>query len=234
MINNLDADHLWKDYPIAENLIIPVVPTSQVFIKVKLSGMNADSAALTITMDDIGARKDDVFVGFLNPGEGRGIIRQHIINWFDVKFASIRQCNFQSHGPKAEAEWQARSVRSSTNFLDRYSVWSFGMCVFCFTRTGDQDDEDLIPQDDDKKTSLWKQKKLREQAIEDARKRSQPSYAGNVHTRPNKAVPKPDLSVVKKPRPGKALLPSDDEKDPFSFGAVKATGDYEDNMDGDF
>lgn len=141
-IENGDADWIWSWAPTFE-VMIPMFPTSGLWVRASLRLVEKyDACVVSIETDE---STEHIRMGFLHEGEGRNVIRQMILDWFDGQFGASTdlKCMSASHKLSSEVVWGDAMRDANKRILNFWSVWDTHTCVYC--RNGEGDISDLIP-----------------------------------------------------------------------------------------
>lgn len=143
-----DAELLGPPEAELTNLIItvPLVPARQQWTRVKIGEFHEGTLAYKLYLWESKDKHYD-FLGFLQKGEGRSVIRSMIYDWFrsNIDVVSLR-CSSTSHGFKQELQWNQNTgpkAQSVEQFAEFWSVWSTKMCLSCSNVLTSLDD--LVP-----------------------------------------------------------------------------------------
>ena len=144
-IENGDAEPIWE---MGENeamfgLQIPMFPTKDLWARAELVYVGkVDAYTVGIDTDE---STENIRMGFLHRGEGRNVIRQMILDWFDGQFGASTnlQCMSASHKVSSEIAWIDAMRDDNKRILNYWSVWDTHSCIYC--KNGEGDMSDLIP-----------------------------------------------------------------------------------------
>jgi hypothetical protein len=149
---NLDTEFIWgeenAELVLRQSIQVPIVPTMSMWAEVTLT-LNDRLKAYMVEFDS-------VFIGFIHRGEGRGVLRSMMIDWFRGTDFAAKECIQIGHSYKAQMVWQ-RDMQPNANegrkFSQQWSVFTTGRCLVC---NGEADDfSDLAPEDDKQSRSPW-------------------------------------------------------------------------------
>lgn len=193
MKKNLDAEHLWaREVLCSREFLIQVMPSEGISIMVALfEEDNDDRYMKMLKWKHPGPNWEDrdyEFLGFLSNGEGRGVIRQLIINELDAILVD-KICNSKTHGLAAEREWKRKMGGSHiSSWLERYNTLVNGMCTFCNYAQRTEE-------------AMQKRSKYDSDLIPDTPE----SNAKAFWTAANRNIPDPnEHRKMRRPRPGKS------------------------------
>jgi hypothetical protein len=195
MKKNLDAERLWaKEVLRSREFIIQVMPSQSISIMVALfEEDNDDRYVKMLKWKHPGPNwqdRDYEFLGFLSNGEGRGSIRQLIINELDAILVD-KICNAKTHGISAQREWKLKMGESHlSSWLERYHTLINGMCTYCNfsqrTALGSGDDSDLIPDATESNArSIWNASSIPDPKEHRKLRRPRPGKLPDKDFRPN-------------------------------------------------
>jgi hypothetical protein len=169
----LDIESLWSmaghadeeddDYEGINYIQVPLVPSEGLYAEVHLRAVyNKDKWIGSYAADVIyPMERDPDFgtietpkMGLLNPGEGRLILREMVINWFypELEVPSHARCASKLH-TVLEQSGVAQIKKGGTSKDKLMNTWTmvfYGKCIFCFKRNPDpveEWDDDLVPRD---------------------------------------------------------------------------------------
>lgn len=75
------------------------------------------------------------FLGFLMPGEGRGVIRGALLSWATPQYdPKTIQCGSRLHGPAAEKSSAKQMADDQMKFILIWSLVTQGLCLDCHTK----------------------------------------------------------------------------------------------------
>lgn len=147
LLDNADSTELFSPCQERINVEIAMVPSLNLWTKVCLY---VDTRFPTVPTYQVGHRgmngdRND-FIGFINEGEGRFIIREMIFDWFRGAIDLDKLlCQNASHKYKAQMNW-VQHMKDSKMYLSEYwAVWMNGACLTCLAPDQQQSDDDLIP-----------------------------------------------------------------------------------------
>lgn len=154
--SNLDAETISD---LDEQIKVPIFPTAAMWANClldyiqKLESFKVYFIPEHVRVDDIAKRNYDGFIGFLGKGEGRGVIRSMILDWFKGTVDTEGMlCPMSSHGFAAQVRWERDMQDPTKAFIQQWAVWSTSKCLGCSGTAAAFDD--LIP-DDDRAPSPW-------------------------------------------------------------------------------
>lgn len=169
--NNKDADALMSRFTLneidAHHIDVAIVPSEDLWAQVILVRSPELPRALEVQFSITNPEtrnklfgKDGkiaaVFLGLINPGEGRMVIRSMIYDWFAGQAPQLHlKCTSTFHSVAAEVMWQQDHKKNSApvrTFMQEWSVFMSGRCLGC-NQPSQTDFSDLIPEDE--KTRPW-------------------------------------------------------------------------------
>jgi hypothetical protein len=151
-----DAEIIWDpadDVGLPDFIMVPVVPSRKQWARVDFGDGLHESEAVKCYLRpetvEIDVQPEELdFLGFLNRGEGRGVLRQMIIDNLQLLVAQKKPiCNSTRHGYKAELLWGEDMKRTWTEVEKIAQYWSVintQQCLTCSTSHASSWD-DLIP-----------------------------------------------------------------------------------------
>lgn len=154
--DNEDAATIWDEYPAPQSLVIPIVPTSNLWANVGLFapvGLKSRVYKVNLDVTDIASFDVEVYLGAIHPSEGRAVIRSMVIDWFSgTQEEVIGVCTAAGHGYQQTMRWNKDMGQPGTRLIQLWSVWATKKCLGC---TFDMaNNKDLIP-DVGPKASPW-------------------------------------------------------------------------------
>lgn len=161
MVKNWDAAAIWDKDPAVEyrrtiHLAIPVFPTSRLWTDVTLEITEFAALSYQVLWEaplESGVTHTIVLC-YLNPGEGRNVIRQTLIERMWIDFDPKAECEAGQHKLSAQLNWQ-RHMESPKNRLyaaERWSVWVDRRCLWCRSHDPMNTPDDLVP---DQEKTVW-------------------------------------------------------------------------------
>jgi hypothetical protein len=147
-----DAVTLWEDLEKDDgdaDLLIPLYPSGGIWVLTALRAVPDFASARMILLHN--EQESSTYeLGFLSRGDGRGVVRSILIDWFSGMYGEEkRRCPLTSHGYREEMAY-AENMKSIP-FYENWSIWHDGKCLSCARGVDTQDFSDLIPQIDDNK-----------------------------------------------------------------------------------
>ena len=133
----------WKQDEAMLGLQIPIFPTKSLWARGELLYVGKfDAYKVGIDTDE---STQSVHIGFLHRGEGRNVIRQMILDWFDGQFGASTtvKCRSASHKPLQELQWTQAMKDDNKRIQNLWSVWDTHSCIACIGLVGDM--SDLVP-----------------------------------------------------------------------------------------
>lgn len=153
--DGLDVPHIWDltQYDGVEWVAIevPIIPAHNQWAPVRLAVTKVGGQPM-IRAKMLGDSYEEVFLGFLAPGEGRMTLRAMVYDWFrgTVDPDSLN-CQSKSHKFAAQMRWESDMKDEMKGPAQLWCVWRTGACLSC-TYSADDDNSDLIP---DAGTNPW-------------------------------------------------------------------------------
>lgn len=129
---NGDAEPIWLgEEELNFDLQIPLFPTSGLWVKARLvyvGKLNAYKVGI-----DTEESTENLRMGYLHQGEGRGVIRNMILDWFDGVFGDNTnlKCMSASHKPLQEMAWVEAMRDKNKRIKNLWSVWDTHSCIAC-------------------------------------------------------------------------------------------------------
>lgn len=147
--NRLDSEIIWDFVNWARKSLlveIPVFPSEGFWESVDLRPDKGTIKRMHIQWPATGE-----WLGFLNPGEGRGIIRELMIDFVRSKVSPNTICPAGHHSVEAEAVWQA-DQKTNRRHIQMWSLFKTGWCLYCRRYNGTS--SDLIPNEE--RLGVWR------------------------------------------------------------------------------
>lgn len=145
-VENGDAEPMWQLFSedAAFGLQIPMFPTKNLWARASLMYVGkVDAYKVGIDAEEF---TESIQIGFLHHGEGRNVIRQMILDWFDGQFGMSKtlKCMSASHKVTAEMYWVEAMQDDNKRIQNLWSVWDTHSCIDCNSlAAGDM--SDLVP-----------------------------------------------------------------------------------------
>lgn len=142
-IENGDANPIWEMGELLWSIQIPLFPTANLWTRASLKYVTkVDAYAVGISTDEA---TENIQMGYLHRGEGRNVIRQMILDWFDGQFgrSTTLTCMSSSHKPFQELQWQEAMKDDNRRIKNLWSVWDTHSCIACSVSPDAFDD--LVP-----------------------------------------------------------------------------------------
>lgn len=149
---NGDAEAVWlENRPSIHHIEVPMFPNLNMWRRTELVFVpRLDAYKMTIATPNM--TEPYTVLGFLHEGEGRMVMRSMILDWFVAFAPSDLMCRASSHKFRQEMKWQDDMKDHNKAIVQRWSVWSNGVCTGC---TMADDWADLIPEDASGKRSVF-------------------------------------------------------------------------------
>lgn len=131
VLNHRDYQAIWRNglEPVEFDLEIPMFPTEGLWAKVTLSKDQK--------FDRFLVEWKTMFVCYLNPGEGRKVIRSILwekcttyLNKMAVSIGKPPDCSSSSHSMSAQLKWEKSTTNGRFN-AQRWSLYTTKMCIQC-------------------------------------------------------------------------------------------------------
>lgn len=137
-----DAPFIWMGFSdkslASADVAVPIVPTADVWELASLRRLDPRKDSVEVWIKDDGANTvvdKDIFIGFLNPGEGRFVLREMLLDWFIGTIqAQIekQKCSAPGHGYTQTVRWNADMQEGGgVALVQQWTVWSTGRCLGC-------------------------------------------------------------------------------------------------------
>lgn len=134
-----DADLIWDQHPEAQTIEVPIVPTANVWQEAGLDPPpdGKKNYHLTIYWESMDKKKqlfkEQAFIGFVHPGEGRFTIREMILDWFIGQMHTLlsESCDAPGHGYHEEVRWVDDMRDENRALVQKWTLWSTGKCLGC-------------------------------------------------------------------------------------------------------
>ena len=142
---------------------VPIYPTGNLWCEVQVEP-SAIPGALTVWRGKQ-PLSDGPWVGFINPGDGRLVMRQMILDAFDAEVEAnlhsntthpTTKCPAMGHSYQREQYLRQNMLRDSTQLFELWCIQEHGACLACWSATtgwDKQDISDLVPDDEKPKWS---------------------------------------------------------------------------------
>lgn len=133
---------------------IPIAPRQDQWAWVKFGDLHEATHAYKLYLQVAGTKHDERFLGFIQRGEGRAVIRSMIYDWFrsNIEVDGL-SCSATSHKFRQENTWQKNiKLGGAIQLAEYWSVFINKMCLSCSLRVTEIDD--LIP-DSGSTKSRW-------------------------------------------------------------------------------
>lgn len=153
MMSGGDSIIVWEKPENAEykgNLFlnIPMFPTEDLFIRVLLERVDALPRYRVTWAYDLEVQ----FLCFLNPGEGRRVIRNIFIENMKTSKVEEQTCRAPHHSVHAELTWQEMTRLSHKRSAQYWSIYTTGQCLTC-AKVDPTADPDLVPEQ--QRSGVW-------------------------------------------------------------------------------
>lgn len=156
MVKRWDATAIWdkpdnSEYAPQLNLQIPMFPTENLWTEVKLF-FPQSSPVPRYRVAWCGLNSDWVTICFINPGEGRNIIRSSLVDYMMGDIHKQTECSAPHHGFQAQRRWEIETTKGNSKlWAQLWSVYSTGYCLTC--KDINPSDPDLVPPE--QRTGVW-------------------------------------------------------------------------------
>lgn len=134
---------------------VPLVPKHKQWADVYVGEFHVATESYYLWLRDETPSTNEHFIGFLQKGEGRAVIRSMVYDWFRSNVSlPMMKCNSTSHRFKQEQVWMQHTgmdASASDQFAEYWSVWKTKMCLMCNVGL---DFSDIVPGSDTE--SGWK------------------------------------------------------------------------------
>ena len=154
--DNGDSATIFEQYEAAKSepleLEVPVFPSSNLWQRVGLEAHPKIRAFKVWILNN-----DSVnYLGFLNEGEGRNVMRSMFFDWFIgmVEFSSL-ECSSASHKFQAQVAWESAMRDRPAQLANYFSVWNSKACLHCRLLVGSMNSDDLVPDAGDGQPRPW-------------------------------------------------------------------------------
>jgi hypothetical protein len=123
----------------------PMLPSLQLFQEVELAALVARVQGVCVIEFEHGGVAHSA--GHLMPGEGRGVIRENLIQWMIAQHpVDWYNCKASSHSFADMSRLDGMKVNKPTAYLmECWCMFSTGMCTICYRKY--LDIADVIPKD---------------------------------------------------------------------------------------
>lgn len=154
IIKRWDAAAIWdkpddSEYPREFNLQIPMFPTTNLWTEVKLY-LPENTPVLRYRV--VWPEKDWPTICFINPGEGRNIIRTSLLDYMLGDPTRQKECSASHHGYNAQHVWENDTKPKNKNVWPQmWSVYTTGLCLVC--KNVNPTNPDLVPPN--QRTGVW-------------------------------------------------------------------------------
>lgn len=143
VLDNSDSELIWEDPKSDVILEVPMIPTHNQWARMSLITTDLPTPTYEVNYvdADTGALHE---LGFLHPGEGRGVLRSMMFDWF-TGFVDPREiaCRASSHKFVQQMQWEEDMKKGgSRQMAQLWCAWQSRSCLNC---TWSTPDPDLIP-----------------------------------------------------------------------------------------
>lgn len=155
VIENLDSSIIWhqvsklpEDEPIDTviNIQVPIYPSANKWGRVWLQRSKVVPAAVEMYLDREQSKTSvDEFIGYLNQGDGRGVMRGLLFDWFEGAHPQWKDmtCGNAGHSFQNEMAYQ-QNIKNGLKIIEAWSIFTDDGCLSC-TMTAHANFDDLIP-----------------------------------------------------------------------------------------
>jgi hypothetical protein len=157
MVKRWDAAAIWdkpddSEYPREMELQIPMFPTFNIWTQVKLY-FPEDTPVPRYRVVWIDHAPVWPTICFINPGEGRNIIRASLVDYMLGDSNKQKECSAPHHGFQAQTIWERETREGNSKLWPQlWSVYTTGKCLTC-SKIDPSSDPDLVPPN--QKTGVW-------------------------------------------------------------------------------
>lgn len=134
-------------------LEIPMFPNDNLWASVELIKVDSKTPVYAVDWHECPTNLNHATrLCYLNPGEGRNVIRQVLVEYMWADRFRVKSCKAGHHNYSAEMRWQQDTKSGSSRLAPQYwSVYTTEQCLTC--RIGDpSSDPSLIP---DTQKTVW-------------------------------------------------------------------------------
>lgn len=151
-----DAESIWniQDEQLPHFIEVPMYPSAMLWAPVELRKSDLIPTALRIVFYEE-APKLPIDLGFINPGDGRLVMRSMLIEYFESQIMRGRPfaCESSSHGYKQEMKWQD-NCRTNLRIFEYWSIYRNKVCLACWDDIMNFS-KDLVPSSEKEKFSSF-------------------------------------------------------------------------------
>lgn len=124
---------------------VPVAPRQDQWAWVKFGEFHEATLSYKLYLEVASTKRDERFLGFIQQGEGRAVIRSMIYDWFRTNVETDGlSCSATSHKYREENNWTKNiSLGGAIQLAEYWSVFTTKMCLTCNLRVLSFDD--LVP-----------------------------------------------------------------------------------------
>lgn len=132
-----DAELVWEKYPDDIEVQVPIVPTANLWANAVLISRADSITSYGLSLGHPDSSGVDpwgiksAFIGFVNPGEGRIIFREMILDWFSANHADDEECKAPGHGYHENIRWQKDMRDPQLRLRQQWAVYMTGKCLGC-------------------------------------------------------------------------------------------------------
>jgi hypothetical protein len=144
--NNLDSISMWErkgafvdaDGKEFASIIVqvPLAPTKKIWLEAELQSCDMPQTRWLVLPEFEAVELPPL--GFVHEGEGRGVLRSMILDWFNGVSDPDATCSNKGHGWDAQMVWEADLLHSGLDrFAQLWSVFTANECLTCSSKTFD-------------------------------------------------------------------------------------------------
>lgn len=127
-------DHGFSLDPCLPNVSIPVMPSFSLWMSVKLTRVGDSTAVLKVYIHHPRPTEAEKLLGFIGEGEGRNILRQMVIEWFEPRLhGDPVACGNILHSVGRDVRQSEVVQDEAGKFANAWTLYHFGECIVCWS-----------------------------------------------------------------------------------------------------
>lgn len=120
-------------------ILFPIVPTHGIWTQAIL-----EPTTIPLTRQLYIPELQSEPIGFVNPGEGRIVIRDLFVQLCQIKKIWELECSSPTHGYREQMAWEEKMKDPATRFVEAWSVHRTNLCTACIWDDG-EDFKEYVP-----------------------------------------------------------------------------------------
>lgn len=130
-------------HPDTQYLQVPVFPTYNIWTRVTLT-LDTRYERYQITWAKSDDLLDSEVLGYLNPGEGRSVVRSLLIQKMETEHELPKTCGAYAHNFNEEMQFRKR-IQGPYAPAEHWMIWTTGRCIACERRLLEAFSDDVVP-----------------------------------------------------------------------------------------